>query len=142
MFNTAHLHPMLVHFPIALVVFGFLADLASLFFKKEACLSKTGFYLLVIGTLAAIVTWLSGFLFTSDMSGTAGIIRETHELFATVTVGLLLITAVFRIVLMIKNVQKPGLKWIAFSLYGLTAICVTITGFYGGTLVYVYMMPL
>jgi uncharacterized membrane protein len=131
-----------VHFPIALVVFGFLADLASLFFKKEACLSKTGFYLLVIGTLAAIVTWLSGFIFTSDMSGTAGIIRGTHELFATVTVGLLLITSVFRIILMIKNIQTPGLKWIAFALYGLAAIGVTITGFYGGTLVYVYMMPL
>lgn len=58
MFNTSHLHPMLVHFPIALVVFGFLADAVSLFYKKETCLSKTGFYLLVIGTLAAIATWL------------------------------------------------------------------------------------
>ena len=142
MFNTSHLHPMLVHFPIALVMFGFLADAVSLFYRKEACLSKTGFYLLVIGTLAAIVTWLSGFIFTSDMSGTAGTIRETHELFATVTTVLLMITSVFRIILHIKNVQTPGLRWIAFALYGLAAVCVTITGFYGGTLVYSYMMPL
>lgn len=142
MFNTSHIHPMLVHFPIALVAFGFLADAVSLFYKKEACLSKTGFYLLVIGTLAAIVTWLSGFIFTSDMSGAAGTMRETHELFASITVGLLLITSVFRIILQVKNVQTPGLKWIAFALYGLAAICVTITGFYGGTLVYSYMMPL
>ena len=142
MFNTSHLHPMLVHFPIALVLFGFLADAVSLFYRKEACLSKTGFYLLVIGTLAAIVTWLSGFVFTSDMSGAAGTMRETHELFATVTVVLLLITSVFRIILQVKNVQTPGLRWIAFALYGLAAVCVTITGFYGGTLVYSYMMPL
>lgn len=34
MFETSHLHPMLVHFPIALVAIGFLADLASIFIKK------------------------------------------------------------------------------------------------------------
>ena len=45
MFNTSHLHPLLVHFPIALVMFGFLAEAASLLFKKEAWLSKAGFYL-------------------------------------------------------------------------------------------------
>jgi len=142
MFNTSHLHPMMVHFPIALVLIGFLADAVSLFYKKEACLSKTGFYLLVIGTLAAIVTWLSGFIFTSDMSGAAGTIRETHELFASVTVGLLLITASLRILLLAKNIETPGLKWVAFALYGLATVCVTITGLYGGSLVYNYMMPL
>jgi uncharacterized membrane protein len=142
MFDTSHLHPMLVHFPIALVMVGFLAEAVSLFLKKEACLSKVGFYLLVIGTLAATVTWLSGFIFTSDMSGAAGTIRETHELFASVTVCLLLITSVLRIVLLVKNIETYGLRWIAFALYGLASICVTITGFYGGTLVYNYMMPL
>ena len=142
MFDTSHLHPMLVHFPIALVLFGFLADIASLLFKKEFCLSKTGFYLLMIGTLAAIVTWLSGFIFTSDLSGAAGIRRETHELFATVTVILLIITSVFQIILMIKKAQTSGLRWIVLALYGLAAVSVAITGLYGGTLVYVYMMPL
>jgi uncharacterized membrane protein len=142
MFNTSHLHPMLVHFPIALVVFGFLADAVFLFYKKEVCLSKTGFYLLVLGTLGAIATWLSGFIFTSDMSGAAGQIRETHEIFASITVGLLLVTSLLRIIFLVKKVETPGLKWIAFALYGLATVCVTITGFYGGTLVYNYMMPL
>jgi uncharacterized membrane protein len=142
MFETSHLHPMLVHFPIALVVFGFLADVGALLFKKEICLTKAGFYMLIIGTLAAVVTWLSGFIFTSDMSGAAGVRRETHELFATVTVILLVITSVFRIILMIKKADSSGLKWVVLALYGLAAFCVTITGFYGGTLVYVYMMPL
>jgi uncharacterized membrane protein len=133
---------MLVHFPIALVIVGFLVDLVSLFFKKENCLSKTGFYLLVIGTLAAIVTWLSGLIFTSDMAGAAGTIRETHKLFASVAVGLLLITSILRLILLVKNTETPGSKWIAFALYGLAAVCITITGLYGGTLVYNYMIPL
>lgn len=142
MFDTSHIHPMIVHFPVALVIFGFLADIAALLYKKEICLSKTGFYLLIIGTLAAIVTWLSGFIFTSDMSGAAGVRRESHELFATVTVILLIITSVFRIILMIKKTQTAGLKWIVLAFYGLAAFCVAITGFYGGTLVYDFMMPL
>jgi uncharacterized membrane protein len=142
MFNTSHLHPMLVHFPIALVVFGFLADAVYLFYKKEVCLSKTGFYLLILGTLGAIATWLSGFIFTSEMSGVAGTVRETHEILASVTVGLLLITSVLRIILQVKKIEKSGLKWIAFVLYGMAAVFVTLTGFYGGTLVYNYMMPL
>ena len=142
MFDTSHLHPMLVHFPIALVIFGFLADLASLLFKKEAWLSKAGFYLLIIGTLAAIVTWLTGSFFTSELSGAAGKIKETHALFATITVCLLLITSALRILMELRKVQTGGLKWISFSLYALAAVCVGITGLYGGTLVYSYMMPL
>ena len=62
MFTTNHLHPMLVHFPIALIAIGFLAELAFIFFKKEICLTKVGYYLLIVGTLAACVTWLSGSL--------------------------------------------------------------------------------
>jgi uncharacterized membrane protein len=142
MISTTHLHPMLVHFPIALVVFGFIAEIAALYFKKEACLSRLGFYLLIIGTLSALVAWLTGNFFTSEMAGTAGEIKETHELFALITLGTLLVTAALRIVLQFKTTENTGLRWIALLTYGLAAISVSITGFYGGTLVYEYMMPL
>jgi len=142
MFDTSHLHPMLVHFPIALVVFGFLADLASLIFKKEICLSKAGFYLLIAGTLAGIATWMSGLIFTEEMSGAAGTIRDTHELFAWITIGLLLLASISRILILVKKIKSPKLQLASFVLYGLACITVMITGFYGGTLVYNYMMPL
>lgn len=142
MFSTSHFHPMLVHFPIALVAFGFLADMASLYFKKEACLSKLGFYLLIVGTLSALFAWLTGILFTSDMEGAAGKIMETHELLAWITLGTLVVTSALRIILKIKDKENSSLKWLAFILYGLAAISVSITGFFGGTLVYNYMMPL
>jgi len=64
MFSTDHLHPMIVHFPIALITVGFIAEVVSLFFKSEKCLSKTGFYLMILGSLAAIAGWASGQLFT------------------------------------------------------------------------------
>ncbi len=140
--STTHFHPMLVHFPIALVVFGFMAELAGLYFKKEVCLSKIGFYLLIFGFLAAIAAWLTGTIFTSEMAGAAGEIRETHELFAWITLGTLLAAAAIRIFIQSKNEENTKLKWIAFVLYGLAAISVSITGFFGGTLVFNYMMSL
>ena len=142
MFSTSHLHPMLVHFPIALVSIGFLFEFAFLLFRKEVFLTKMGFYLLVIGTLSACATWLSGDLFTSDMSGSAEVVRATHEQLASITVGILIATTVLRSVLLYQGNDTKSLKILAFLLYGLAALSVSATGFFGGTLVYNYMMPL
>jgi len=142
MFTTSHLHPMLVHFPIALVIFGFLAEVAFLFFKKEFGLRKMGYYLLIVGTLAAIVAWLTGNFFTSEMDGAAGKMRETHELFATITLVLLLATSFFRTTQLIMKNDNFTFRFLGFILYGLAAISVSITGYLGGSLVYNYMLGL
>ncbi len=142
MLPLSHLHPMLVHFPIALVVFGFLAYLASVFFKKQSFLPKTGFFLLIIGTLAALAAVLSGDLFTSEMTGEAGLVRETHEMFAWITLGLLIATAALWTLLKMKKKDESSLKWLVLGLYGFATLSVMLTGFYGGNLVYNYMMPL
>jgi uncharacterized membrane protein len=142
MISTSHFHPMIVHFPIALVAFGFIADVASLLFKKEACLSKTGFYLLLLGTLSALAAVFTGTFFTSEMSGAAGDMKDTHEMFAWITVGILLVTCTIRLIMLNIKPEKSWVKWSTLILYGLAAISVSITGFYGGTLVYSYMMPL
>ena len=133
---------MLVHFPIALVIFGFIAEVAFLFFKNESSLGKMGYYFLIVGTLAAIVTWLSGNLFTSEMDGAAGKIRESHELFATITLVLLIATSIIRTALLILKNRNTKLRSLAFILYGIAAITVSITGYLGGSLVYNYMLGL
>jgi uncharacterized membrane protein len=141
MFTTGHLHPMLVHFPIALIVIGFLAESTSYIVKRELYLQKVSFYLLLAGTLFAIFTWLSGVLFTPEMSGTAGTIKKTHQLFAVLTLGLLLLTSILR-VLLTRYADNQLLTRLSFTAYLLAAVCVVISGYYGGTLVYNYMMPL
>jgi len=143
MFSLSHVHPMLVHFPIALVAAGFLLELIYLFRKKEVCLTKAGYYLLILGALSAVITWLSGILFTAEMEGAAGQVRETHEVMAFITVVLLIITAAIRIYVVVKKKDADKrLRNIAFILYALATISVFITGYFGGTLVYEYMMPL
>ena len=142
MISSSHLHPMLVHFLIALILVGFIFDVASVLQKREVCLSVLGFYLLILGTLAALTALFTGAFFTAEMTDTAGKVKDTHELSAWITVGTLVVLSAFRILLKIQKKENTSLKWIAFSLYGLAAISVSITGFYGGTLVYNYMMPL
>lgn len=142
MFPTTHFHPMVVHFPIALIAVGFLSELFFLFYKKEICFTKMGFFLLLLGTTAAVVAWLTGDLFTSEMAGAAGEMRETHEALATVTVIISIITLAVRTWILIKKNESKNIRNIAFVLYALAAIAVSITGFLGGNLVYGYMMPL
>jgi len=143
MINTDHLHPMIVHFPIALITIGFLADVVSLFFKSEKCLSKTGFYLMVLGALGAIAAWSTGQLFTSDPTQGAIVdVFEKHETGALITMILMIIGSSFRIWLVAKKKEETQLKWIAFGFYLLAFAAVTFTGFMGGTMVYDFMTSL
>jgi uncharacterized membrane protein len=66
--------------------------------------------------------------------------KELHELFATITLILLLVTSVFRSTLLILKNENSNLKILALILYGLAAISVSITGYIGGSLVYNYML--
>jgi len=141
MFETSHFHPMLVHFPIALIVIGFLADLVSLFVKKELCFTKLSFYLLIIGTLSALAAILSGVFFTAEMDGAAGVIQTTHELLAFITLILLIATSTLRII-QLKKPENNVIKWSSLLFYALATMAVSATGFLGGSLVYNFMMPL
>jgi uncharacterized membrane protein len=143
MFNSAHLHPMIVHFPIALITIGFVAEVVSLFFRSEKCLSRTGFYLMVLGTLAAIAAWTTGQLFTNEPAqGEIVAVFTKHETGALITMIIMILGSAFRIWLVIKKQEESPMKWIAFGLYLLGFAAVTFTGYMGGTMVYNYMMAL
>lgn len=143
MLNTDHFHPMIVHFPIAIITVGFLAEIASLFFRSEKCLSRSGFYLLILGTLSAIAAWSTGQLFTTEPTqGAITGIFEKHETGALITMILMILSSAFRMFLVIKKKEETSMKWIAFGLFCLAFIAVTYTGHMGGTMVYDYMMAL
>lgn len=143
MFSTADLHPMIVHFPIALIIIGFLADVVFLFFKNEKCLSKTGFYLMIIGALAAVAAWSTGQLFTSEpVDGEIVKVFERHETGALITMIIMVIGAIIRVYLVVKKKEETQLKWLVFVLYLLGFGAVSFTGYMGGTMVYNFMMGL
>jgi uncharacterized membrane protein len=134
---------MIVHFPVALITAGFLAEVVSLFFRNEKCLSRTGLYLLVIGAIAAVAAWATGHLFTSEPTQGAIVdIFSKHETGGLVTMILVLTGAAFRIYLNIIKKEESSLKWVAFGLYWLAFLAVSFTGYMGGRMVYDYMMAL
>ncbi len=137
---TDHLHPLSVHFPIALILVGFLFDLFSLFFRKEKCLSKAGFWLMILGTVSAFAAYFSGEYFSKELIGTAGEHKEIHECWAKATMFTMLGALVIRIVLMGMKKDQGPLKWLVFVLYLAGAGLVSYTGFLGGSLVYDIML--
>jgi uncharacterized membrane protein len=141
MFSSDHLHPLIVHFPIALITVGFFAEVISLFFKREKCLSRTGFYLMILGSLAAVAAWSTGHLFTEEP--TQGEILKVfikHETGGLITMILIIAGTLFRIWLIIGKKEETNLKWIAFMFYLLAFAAVTFTGYMGGIMVYNYMI--
>ena len=140
MFNVTHLHPMVVHFPIAIIIVGFAADFLGLFIKKELWLPKAGFYLMLLGLLAALVAFGTGYFFTSELEGEPGIVRHRHEVFAILTLISISLSAIFRIVLVVLRKEGSGLKYISLGLYFLAFSFVSITGYIGGSLVMDYLI--
>jgi uncharacterized membrane protein len=141
MFSTSHLHPMIVHFPIALILVGFLADVVYLFFKEEKCLSKTGFYLMILGALGAIAAWSTGHLFTSEpQEGEIVKVFTQHETGALITMIVMVIGAGLRIYAVASKKEESFLKWIVFAFYCLGFLAVAYTGLKGGSMVYDLML--
>lgn len=141
MFNTDHLHPLIVHFPIALIIVGFIAEFSSLFFKSEKCLSKTGFYLMILGTLAAIAAWSTGQLFTDHPEeGEILTVFIKHKTGALITMISMILGSVFRIWLKAKKKEESKLKWFAFGFYLLGFAAVSFTGYMGGIMVYDFII--
>ncbi|MFA5974289.1 MAG: DUF2231 domain-containing protein [Lentimicrobiaceae bacterium] len=142
MFDTSHLHPVIVHFPIALLIVGFVADTVYMLYKKEACLSKVGFYLMLAGTLGAIAAVLSGNFFTEDMSGSVEAVRERHETFANITMYVMIVASILRIFLVYKGKAESKAGLGVYLLYLIGVITVGYTGMLGGTMVFNYMIGL
>ncbi len=137
MFDTTHLHPMIVHFPIALIIVGFLADLIGVIWKKDF-FSKVGFYLLILGTLGVVAAYFSGNLAGGGITE-AGPLKEaleTHEEAAQLSLWLMIGVAVIRIALLLFKKYSGSLQWVAILLFFLGVLSIARTGFYGGELVF------
>ena len=138
--NTEHFHPLTVHFPIALLLVGFFLEFLSLIFKKEHCLSKAGFYLMILGTLGAVAAYFTGEFFSKDLIGLAGEKKEFHEVMAKTTMFIMIAATIIRIILIRIKKEKTAWKWLVFALYLAGAGFVAYTGLLGGQLVYDIML--
>ncbi|MFE6167788.1 DUF2231 domain-containing protein [Viridibacillus arvi] len=143
------LHPLIVHFPIALLVFGAVIEILNVFFKKET-LNKFGTLLITFGVISGIFALLSGegaeeFAFQNWGRGLHDQV-ELHSLFANISIILFGILAIVKIVFKhsalswkgsgVKLINK-GLISIVIVILSISGIAsLAITGDLGGKIVY------
>lgn len=143
-----NLHPMVVHFPIALLVVGFGFATLAMFCKKcnavgctdptkPSCVQKVAYWLLSLGALSGAAAVLSGIVFTNEMVGPLGSLRNTHEVLAISTTVVALIAAGVYTYYIYKA-RIAQVQVIGYALYALAALLVSVTGHYGGLMVYMF----
>ncbi len=136
MISSTHLHAMIVHFPIALLLVGFLSEIIGLFstrfFFRQAAL-----YLLILGTAGVIAAFFSGDAAGAGMEeGSMGKALALHEQAAEVTLWLTIAAVTLRVATTILNSGQIWIKITAFVLFTLSVAAVARTGYLGGQLVF------
>ena len=143
MFDISQMHPMLVHFPIALTVVGVVFEVVRFFFRStEPRKLPCGELLLYIASMSAVVALLSGFLFTGTFSGKPLEVRNTHLLFAAFSTAALLLASLLYLLAHFGKREWSVFQKIGLAFYVAAAILMGVAGHVGGNLVYTYMIGL
>ena len=132
-----NLHPLIVHFPIVLLLLAMFSQLAVLFFPKNSQLKWLTFFFLItgcIGTFAAIQTAVH---ISGDADDKVIEIFESHQLFGNLTLWFSLAATIIRFTAL-KWFKKILLEIILTILLITISVFVIITGHHGAQLVHIY----
>lgn len=135
-----HIHPMVIHFPIALLIVAFVADAAGFFLKKDF-LRNTGLVTLSVAAPFGVIAVITGLVAHDNIARMTSELHEmieTHELMAFITLGAASVALALRIVAERKK-DVAGLfgKLSLAALF--VAVCfVSAAGYLGGKIVFDY----
>jgi uncharacterized membrane protein len=135
--DLSYIHPMIVHFPIALLIVGFLFEVIGVVLNKEFY-SKAAFILLLLGTAGAVAAYVTGNLAGEGVTemGSLKQALERHEDSAAATLWIIAGVAAVRIVMVVTKRFTGSLRWVAVALYCVGVFFIARTGHLGGNLVY------
>jgi uncharacterized membrane protein len=136
MISSTHLHAMVVHFPIALLIVGFLFEVTGLFHKRKF-FQRASFYLLILGTFGSVVSYLVGNAAGEGMEeGSLNTAMDLHEQAASISLWLTIITTLVYAGVYCFKCCQPWLRIIAVLLFAGVVGSIARTGYLGGQLVY------
>lgn len=126
------LQPLLIHFPIALLVIGVAFDVIGLA-RRQPVYHRAARYLLILGLFGGLASALIGFRTGGSAGESAGSSAALHQLWAIATLvvfgGLLLLR------LLTRERWTPPLRGMYVVLAVTGVIALAITGFYGAELI-------
>jgi uncharacterized membrane protein len=143
MISTALIHPMLVHFPIVLLITAVAMDIILLLTNKDLanrkCLPLMALSALLLGTLSAGIAAFFGDI-ALDKAISLGFPSgplETHETLALITIAVFSLYCLLRLLALWRRYPLQGFSgWIS-ALPGMAGLVLLIaTAYYGGELVY------
>lgn len=135
------IHPMIVHFPIALLVAAAVADGFAFFAKVPGRSRRAAAALFIAGSLAAVGAYFAGQAAADGVflpSGSESVV-ESHEAWAWWTMVYFLLYAVSRLIReMAARKPKRALDFLILSLGFVGLLLLARTSEYGAELVYRY----
>jgi uncharacterized membrane protein len=136
-FDFRRLHPIAVHFAIALFVIAALVDVAAVVARKRE-LHLVGWVNLMLAAIAAVAAVASGMTAETLLRPThdAHQTLDTHKLLAFTSLGGILLLCSWRFALRGLFPQRGAYLYLALSLAGIGVI--SSAGYYGGEMVYTH----
>jgi uncharacterized membrane protein len=128
---------MIVHFPIALIIVGFVAELIGAITKRDF-FTRIALFLLILGALGVVAAYVSG-NFAGDGVEEAGALKtalDSHESAADIAIWLILILTGVRLVMAFKGRLVGWRRWAAVALLAVGVAAIARVGYYGGELVF------
>lgn len=132
---TNLLHPMMTHFPLALLSASYVLDIAAHWWPK---LRTSGWVLLILGTIGAIFAVITGNMAGELFEDTKfGAVVETHQVLAIASTVVFSALLVWRFFARRKG-NDPAEKWYYFIPATIGMGLLLLTGLYGGHMVYAF----
>ena len=136
------LHPMVIHFPIVLLLLYVVLEISGIVFNKEE-IQRGAFVILILGVIAALVAVLTGnqaeelaertmrpdFNFPEE-------VLHAHEWYATITVWYFVLVLILRTYMVIKKKFVGRIRYIFVIFAVVGAVLVWSTGEEGGEMVF------
>lgn len=130
---TSHAHPILVHFPIALITISLLYEL-FLVWKKKHLAPTDGLWLWILCAIGAALSVATG---PDELARGNTTYISTHSRLADITMLLTFFIVAYKLWKWYKQSDIRRAQLVFYMLVTIaTCVCVLTTGYYGGKMVY------
>ncbi|MEK6603597.1 MAG: DUF2231 domain-containing protein [Nitrospirota bacterium] len=129
------IHPMVVHFPIALLITSVVFDFLAMRWRHKS-FQDAGFYTLIAGLLGAAVAVLTGAM-AEEVAEDKGIpesVLEIHEALGYATLLFFIGLLALRLLMRWKLISERPALYLAMGVAGIMIL--SAAGYFGGSLVY------
>lgn len=132
----SNIHPLIVHFPIALIIVVFALDFLGALSRRQSLISAANI-LSIFAALAAVAAVITGLVAEESVWHTedAHELIELHETIGFAVLGAALVSLIFRPAIK-KKKSKSSLLWVAVIISLAAAVLVGYEGYLGGEIVF------